>query len=67
MDFIGCWRLLFVIPGLVPGTNTTPSAAIGPRHKAGDDEMLCPDLGSICHPIALNGPAFGLERRPGPV
>jgi len=42
-----------VIPGLVPGTNTTPSAAIGPRHKAGDDEIVCLGLGLIVHPIAL--------------
>ena len=26
-----------VIPGLVPGTNPRPSAANGPRHRAGDD------------------------------
>ena len=53
MDLIGCLPLIFVIPGLVPGTNTTAGAAIGPRHKAGDDERVCPGIGSIVHPIAL--------------
>ena len=53
MDLIGCWPLVFVIPGLVPGTNTTAGAAIGPQHKAGDDETVDPGLRSIVHPIAL--------------
>ena len=58
MDFIGRWPLLFVIPGLVPGTNRGTGGGVGPRHKAGDDERMCPDLGSIVHPIALGaGPA----------